>query len=75
MAIISFFEVAAIAMAIDQEINGEVNAAIALALHKYMDSSEHDTESHAITIRRRPARNFRQPGPQRPVPIHKARHK
>lgn len=44
---------AAIALALDQELNGEVYAAIAEALHIYMEESVHDKESFVITIRHR----------------------
>jgi hypothetical protein len=39
-------------MALDQELNGEVYAAIGLALHQYFNDSVHDEESYIITIRR-----------------------
>lgn len=45
-------EAAAIALAIDQEMNGETYAAIGLALHQYLDETVHDHESYIITIRR-----------------------
>ena len=57
---------AAITMALDQEMNGEVYAAIAAALHLYMEDSVHDKESFVITIRKRHSgwnskeQNFRQ---------------
>ena len=44
---------AAIAMALDQEMNGEVYAAIAAALHLYAEESVHDKESFVITIQRK----------------------
>jgi hypothetical protein len=44
-------EVAAIAMAIQQEFGGEVYAAIALALHNYLEGAVHDHESFVITIK------------------------
>lgn len=44
---------AAIALALDQENNGEVYAAIATALNLYMEDAIHDKESFVITIRRR----------------------
>ena len=40
-------------MALDQEMNGEVYAAISTALHLYMEDSVHDKESFVITIRRK----------------------
>ncbi|MDI9550358.1 MAG: hypothetical protein GX125_01660 [Bacteroidales bacterium] len=43
--------VAVIAMAIRQELGGEVNAAIALALHDYLEGRVHDSESFVITIK------------------------
>lgn len=46
-------EAAAIAMALDQEMNGEAYAAIGLALHRYLNETVHDNESYIITIRRR----------------------
>ena len=46
-------EAAAIAMALDQELNGEVYAAIGMAMHQYMNDTIHDTESYIITIKRR----------------------
>lgn len=46
-------EAAAIAMALDQELNGETYAAIGMALHQYMDETVHDYESYIITIRRK----------------------
>lgn len=42
---------AAIAMAIEKENKSEVNAAIALALHQYMNETVHDQESFVLTIR------------------------
>lgn len=42
---------AAIAMAIEKESKSEVNAAIALALHQYMNGTAHDQESFVLTIR------------------------
>ena len=57
---------AAIAMALDQEMNGEVYAAIAAALHLYAEESVHDRESFVITIQRKQSswnskeQNFRQ---------------
>ncbi len=44
---------AAITMALDQEMNGEVYAAIAAAVHLHMEDSVHDKESFVITIRKR----------------------
>lgn len=44
---------AAIAMALDQEINGEAYAAIGLALHQYLNDTVHDMESYIITIKRK----------------------
>lgn len=46
-------EVAAIAMALDQELNGEVYTAIGMALHQYLNDTVHDTESYIITIKRK----------------------
>ncbi len=46
-------EAAAIALALDQELNGETYAAIAMALHQYMDETVHDMESYIITIKRK----------------------
>lgn len=46
-------EAAAIAMALDQEMNGEVYAAISMALHQYLSDTVHDNESYMITIKRR----------------------
>ena len=46
-------EAAAIAMALDQEINGEAYAAIAMAMHQYLNDTVHDTESYIITIKRK----------------------
>ena len=42
---------AAIGMALDRELGGEVYAAIALAMHRYMNDTVHDRESYIITIR------------------------
>lgn len=41
---------AAIAMALEAELGGEVNAAIAMALHLYFNDAVHDTEPGIITI-------------------------
>ena len=41
---------AAIAMALDAEMGGEVNAAIAMALHLYLNDTVHDVEPGIITI-------------------------
>lgn len=41
---------AAIAMALDAENGGEVNAAIAMALHLYLNDTVHDIEPGIITI-------------------------
>lgn len=41
---------AAIAMALEAETGGEVNAAIAMALHLYFNDAVHDTEPGIITI-------------------------
>ena len=41
---------AAIAMALEAEIGGEVNAAIALALHLHLNDTVHDIEPGIITI-------------------------
>ena len=46
-------EAAAIALALDQELNGEAYAAIAMAMHLYLNDSVHDTESYIITIKRK----------------------
>ena len=46
-------EAAAIALALDQEMNGETYAAIGLALHQYLNETVHDNESYIITIKRR----------------------
>lgn len=57
---------AAIGMALDQEMNGEVYAAISLALHLYMEDAVHDNESFVLTINRKQSswnskgQNFRQ---------------
>ena len=42
---------AAIAMALDMESNGYTYAAIATALHLYLNDSVHDQESFIITIK------------------------
>lgn len=47
MAIISFYEVAAISM----------------ALHKYMEENAHDQESYKITIKRKPWQFIQPQGP------------
>ena len=44
---------AAIALALDQELNGETYAAIGMALHQYHNDTVHDNESYIITIKRR----------------------
>ena len=44
---------AAIALALDQELNGETYAAIGMALHQYLNDTVHDNESYIITIRRK----------------------
>lgn len=46
-------EAAAIAMALDQEMNGETYAAIGMALHQYLNDTVHDIESYIITIKRK----------------------
>ena len=46
-------EAAAIALALDQEMNGEVYAAIGMAMHQYLNDTVHDMESYIITIRRK----------------------
>jgi Na+-transporting methylmalonyl-CoA/oxaloacetate decarboxylase gamma subunit len=46
-------EAAAIALALDQEMNGEIYAAIGMAMHRYMNDTVHDNESYIITIRRK----------------------
>lgn len=44
---------AAIALALDQELNGEVYAAISMAMHQYLTDTVHDNESYVITIKRK----------------------
>lgn len=44
---------AAIAMALDREMNGETYAAIGMALHQYFNDTVHDLESYIITIKRK----------------------
>ena len=46
-------EAAAIALALDQELNGETYAAIGMALHQYFNDTVHDNESYIITIKRK----------------------
>lgn len=46
-------EAAAIALALDQELNGETYAAIGMAIHQYLNDTVHDIESYIITIKRR----------------------
>ena len=46
-------EAAAIALALDHELNGEAYAAIAMAMHQYLNDTVHDTESYIITIKRK----------------------
>ena len=46
-------EAAAIALALDPELNGEAYAAIARAMHQYLNDTVHDTESYIITIKRK----------------------
>ncbi|MBR2127663.1 MAG: OadG family protein [Bacteroidales bacterium] len=46
-------EAAAIALALDHELNGETYAAIGLALHQYLNDTVHDLESYIITIKRK----------------------
>lgn len=46
-------EAAAIALALDQELNGETYAAIGMALHQYLNDTIHDHESYIITIKRK----------------------
>ena len=46
-------EAAAIALALDQELNGEAYAAIAMAMHQYLNDTVHDTERYIITIKRK----------------------
>lgn len=36
-----------------QDPEGEVSAAISLALHQYLDAEVHDYESYVITIKRK----------------------
>lgn len=52
-AVLTEEEAAAIALALDNALNGEAYAAIGLALHKYLNDTVHDNESYIITIRRR----------------------
>jgi hypothetical protein len=40
-------------MALDQELSGEVYAAIGMAVHQYLSDTVHDNESYIITIRRK----------------------
>ena len=47
--------VAAIAMALDAEMGGEAEAAIAMAMHLYLSEAIHDSEPFVITIRKNPA--------------------
>lgn len=42
---------AAIAIALEKENNSEVNAAIALALHRYLNETVHDSESYRLTLK------------------------
>ena len=44
----------AIAMALDAECGGEAEAAIALALHRFLSECTHDAEPFVITIRQKP---------------------
>jgi Na+-transporting methylmalonyl-CoA/oxaloacetate decarboxylase gamma subunit len=46
-------EAAAIALALDHEMNGEAYAAIGMASHQYLNDTVHDIESYIITIRRK----------------------
>lgn len=46
-------EAAAIALALDQELNGEIYAAIGMAIHQYFNDTVHDIESYIITIKRK----------------------
>lgn len=46
-------EAVAIALALDQELNGEAYAAIGMAVHMYLNETVHDNESYIITIKRR----------------------
>lgn len=46
-------EAAAIALALDNALNGETYAAIGMALHQYFNDTVHDNESYIITIRRK----------------------
>ena len=46
-------EAAAIALALDQELNVEAYSAIAMAMHQYLNDTVHDTESYIITIKRK----------------------
>lgn len=46
-------ETAAIALALDQKLNGETYAAIGVALHRYLNDTVHDNESYIITIKRK----------------------
>ena len=52
-------------MALNAECGGEAEAAIALALHRFLSECTHDAEPFVITIRQKPGawndktRNFR----------------
>ena len=46
-------EAAAIALALDMEENGEVYAAIAAAVDRYLSDTDHDAETYVVTIRPR----------------------
>lgn len=46
---------AAIALALEAEAGGETEAAIAAALHLYLSDAVHDVESGVITLRRSPS--------------------
>lgn len=45
----------AIALALEQECGGEIEAAIAAALHMYMNDTVHDEESFVLTISHKPS--------------------
>ena len=46
---------AAIALALDMEADGDTYAAIATAVHLYLNDSVHDVEPGIVTIRRQPS--------------------
>lgn len=54
---------AAISLAISQELGGETYAAIAAAMHLYLNDTTHDNESFIITIKQKPSEwNSREQG-------------